>query len=145
MDKVVEQKLIEAAKEGVANAYSKNGSFDDSRIGAAVLTDKGNIYSSGQSYSDSGSLILHAEQGAVAHAAAHGEYAFVAIAVIGNKKAKEHNNNSLIYPCHICKQVLWERFVHFGVNTEIIIIDNDEVVERIMLKDIMNHAWPALI
>ena len=71
------------------NAFTGTNKPNDARFGAAVLTKKGNIYSSGQYYSDTYSLTLHAEQAALAHAAAHGEYDITAIAVVGNESAKK--------------------------------------------------------
>ena len=79
--------LIKAAQEGMKNAFTGTNREEAPRFGAAVLTQKGNIFSSGQYFSDTLSLTLHAEQVAIAHAAAHGEYAIAAITCIGNQAA----------------------------------------------------------
>lgn len=138
-----EEKLILAVKEGVNNAYTKNNSEEDSRFGASVLTDKGNIYSSGHYASDTGSLTLHAEQAVLAHAASHGEYSIVAIAVSGNEKAFLKNGSQVIYPCHLCKQLLWESYLKSGVNTEVLLVKDDRIVERVFIKDMINYPWPS--
>ncbi|MFA6099587.1 MAG: hypothetical protein WC750_01755 [Patescibacteria group bacterium] len=136
-----EQKLIAAAQEGVKNALTVKGSQDDNRYGAAVLTDKGNIYGSGQYFSDTHSLTLHAEQSVLAHAAAHGEYAIEAIAISWNKPAGRGEGS--VYPCHMCKQVLWESYLRSKLNMLIIIANEDgKVVEKLNLLDIMNYTWP---
>ena len=140
MEQITEQKLIQAAIEGIRNAFTGTNKPEDMRFGAAVLTQKGNIYSSGQYYSDTYSLTLHAEQAALAHAAAHGEYDIVTIAVTGNEAA---GGDDSIYPCHMCKQLLWESYLRSKQNTEIILANEQgNVLERLKLLDIINYPWP---
>lgn len=138
----VKQKLLLAAEEGVRNCFTRKNNPDDFRIGAAVLTDKGNIYSSGYYKSETGSLTLHAEQAVLAHAAAHGEYVIVAIAVTWNDAASNLNHSQSIYPCHMCKQVLWESHLKSGKDMEIIIAEKGVVLEELTLSKIMNYTWP---
>ncbi|MBI2644158.1 MAG: hypothetical protein HYW95_01460 [Candidatus Wildermuthbacteria bacterium] len=140
MDQTIEQKLIQAAIEGMRNAFTGTNQPGDFRIGAAVLTGKGSIYSSGQYFSDTYSLTLHAEQAVLAHAAAHGEYEIAAIAVVGNTPA---GGDDSIYPCHMCKQLLWESSLRSRHNTEIILLDeHGKVLERLKLREIINYPWP---
>lgn len=135
-----EQELIRAARESMKNAFTGTNKPEDIRFGAAVLTKKGNIYSSGQYYSDTYSLTLHAEQSALAHAAAHGEYEIVAIAITGNEPVGKDDS---IYPCHMCKQLLWESSLRSKQNTEIILLDEQgNVLERLKLREIINYPWP---
>ena len=135
-----EQDLIKAALSGIENAFTGTNKPADFRVGSAVFTKQGNIYSSGQYASDTHSLTLHAEQAALAHAAAHGEYAVVAIATCGNVTA---GGDKPIYPCHMCKQLLWESYLRSKENTEIIILSYQGVVlERFKLLDIIDHPWP---
>lgn len=133
--------LIKAAKEGMYNAFTGNDQ-QNVRFGAAVLTSKGNIYSAGQYFSDTLSLTLHAEQAAIAHAAAHGEYALAAITCIGNEYSYQMSGG-IIYPCHLCKQLIWESYLRSGVNTEIFIADvNENIIEQFTIAEIMNYVWP---
>lgn len=135
-----EKNLIKAALEGMRNAFTGTNKPEDLRFGAAVLTKKGNIYSSGQYYSDTYSLTLHAEQSALAHAAAHGEYGIVAIAITGNETS---GTNDSIYPCHMCKQLLWESYLRSKENMEILLLDEKgQVLERLKLLEIINYPWP---
>lgn len=135
-----EKDLITAALEGMRNAFTGTNKPEDMRFGAAVLTKKGNIYSSGQYYSDTYSLTLHAEQAALAHAAAHGEYEIVAIAITGNEPS---GPNDSIYPCHMCKQLLWESHLRSKQNTELLLLDEKgKVLERLKLLDVINYPWP---
>jgi cytidine deaminase len=134
--------MVEAAKEGRNNAFTSDNSGFDARFGASVLTKLGNIYSAGQYYSDTLSLTLHAEQAALAHAAAHGEYAIEAVAIIGNQQAYQMSGGK-IYPCHLCKQLLWESHLRSGINTELFILDvSGDLVESVSLLDIMFLPWP---
>ncbi len=140
ISKKVEKKLIKATLEGVKNAFTGTNKPNDFRVGAAVLTKKGNIYSSGQYFSDTYSLTLHAEQAALAHAASHGEYAIAAISITGNKPTKPGDS---IYPCHMCKQLLWESYLYSNQDMEIILLDEKgKVLERLNLVDIINYPWP---
>ena len=138
-----EQALIAAAEEGVRHAYTEHGRQDDFRIGAAILTDKGNIFSSGQYRSDTGSLTLHAEQSALAHAAAHGEYGIIGLAVTWNEKASLKSDSESIYPCHMCKQLLWESHLHSGLDMDILIVEKGIILERIRLQELVGgYTWP---
>jgi cytidine deaminase len=140
MDKKLEQALITGAQTGVTHALTKNLSGDDMRFGAAVLTTAGNIYAAGQYYSDTASLTLHAEQAALAHAAAHGEYNIVAIAIAWNEAADGGDDS--VYPCHMCKQLLWESHLRSGQEIEILIVNKGAILERLVLSKIMSHTWP---
>lgn len=135
-----ERKLVQAAIKGMRNALTGTNKPDDFRIGAAVLTRKGHIFSSGQYYSDTYSLTLHAEQAALAHAAAHGEYDIAAIAILGNGAA---GGDEVICPCHMCKQLLWESSLRSKRDINIILADTQgRVLERLKLRKIINHPWP---
>lgn len=130
-----EQQLIAAALQGVSYALTENNTSSDSRYGAAVLTEAGAVYASGQYYSKTQTLTLHAEQSALAHAAAHGAYDIIAIAVASNKTETG-------YPCHMCKQLLWESHLRSGHDIEILIINDEKITERFLLSEIMSHTWP---
>jgi cytidine deaminase len=133
-----EEKLIKAAIEGLNNGFVGTANSKNS-YGASVLTKKGHVYSSGAYYSDTYSLTLHAEQAVLAHAASHGEYDIVKIAVIG----RDSSAANIVYPCHMCKQLLWESSLTSKQNTQILILDSKgKVIERLNLFDIIKQAWP---
>ena len=141
MNKQHEESLIQVAIQGMNNAFTGTNNPDDRRFGAAVLTKKGNVYGAGAYFSDTYSLTLHGEQAALAHAAAHGEYDIEAIAIIGNVPVKP---GEPIYPCHMCKQLLWESHLRSGINTKILLLDEKgNILETLQLLDIMNYPWPA--
>lgn len=134
-----EQQLINAAFEGMKNAYTKNQEQTDFRVGSAVLTKNGNIYSAGSYFSLTYSLVLHAEQACLAHAAAHGEYEIEAIATVANDP-----ENELINPCGMCKQLLYESQLRSGVPMTVLFINNKtkQVDKRIQLDDMIVCPWP---
>lgn len=138
-----EQKLIESAKDSIKNAFTGTNQVDDFRIAASVLTSGGNIYGSGQYVSDTYTLTIHAEQAAMMHSASHGEYAIEAIAVVANKTAFSANNGELIYPCHLCKQFVYESYLRSGVNTEFLILNSEgQIGDRFRILDVMDKPWP---
>jgi len=140
MNTDTKQQLIKAAIQGLKDAFTGTNKPNDRRFAAAVFTKNGNIYSSGSYYSDTYSLTLHSEQAVLAHAAAHGEYEIVAIAITGNEPPSE---NSSIYPCHMCKQLLWESYLRSKINTLIILHDDKGTIqEEVKLLDMITYPWP---
>lgn len=128
------QSLMQAATQALQNPYPKDAK---AVYVAAVLSTQGNIYASAQYFSDTYSLTLHAEQAALAHAAAHGEGEIVAIAVTSNEP-----QGAWSYPCHMCKQLLWESRRRSDIPMTIIIFDQYGKTEELNLDDIINYPWP---
>ena len=73
------EELIEKAKKGLKSAYAPRSNFP---TGAAVLTDKGNIYQGCNVESVISGMGTCAERCAIDNAIANGEYCFKAIIVI---------------------------------------------------------------
>jgi len=136
MDTDQKQLLKTAASEALKNPYPTDAS---TVFAAAVLTKQNNIYASAQYFSDTYSLTLHAEQAALAHAAAHGEGAIKAIAITSNEP-----KGSFSYPCHMCKQLLWESRLRSGTAMQLLIFDQYGKEELLDLDKIINYPWPAI-
>jgi cytidine deaminase len=90
-------------------------------------------------FSDTYSLTLHAEQAALAHAAAHGEGEIVAMACTSNEPQGVWS-----YPCHMCKQVMWESQLRSGIEMKVINFDQYGKVEELQLSEMMKYAWPTV-
>ncbi len=90
--------LIERASEAMKSAYAPYSGF---RVGAALLSKKGLIYSAGNIENASSGADICAERAALAQAVASGEREFEAIAVVGETEEP-------IAPCGICRQILIE-------------------------------------
>jgi cytidine deaminase len=106
---------------------------------AAVLTEKGNIYTASNYVSDTASLTLHAEQAALSHAAVHKDTRIVAIAIVGKEDPK---GEKICHPCGLCKQLLWENFLKTGISIKVIManLKGEYIVKNI--EEIVNYPWP---
>lgn len=130
------EQLIEEAKKALKNPYPKDAQIVYS---AAVLTKAGNIYSSAQYFSDTYSLTLHAEQAALAHAAAHGEGEILAVAITSNEKLEK---SDFCYCCHMCKQLLYESQRRSGILMTLIFFNQKGDVQELKLNDTIFYSWP---
>lgn len=116
------KKLLKAADEAMANTFPKS----NEGFTAALMTKKGNIYA-GVSYgSDTGTLTMHSEATALAHAAIHGEKDIAAITGPS---------------CHICKQLIYESSLRSGIDT-VEIIEEGGKIKQIPISKLMPYPWP---
>jgi len=124
MTKDKKERLLEKAVEASKNAYCPYSNF---RVGAAVLTRKGNIYQGGNIENVSYGATVCAERVAIWKAVSESEKEFEAIAVIGPGTREG-------YPCAICRQVM----VEFGLDWLVICGDaqGNYLGER-MLRDLV--------
>lgn len=119
------QKLLKAADEAMINTFpeSNNG------YAVALMTKAGNIYIGVSYSSDTGTLTMHSEATALAHAAIHGEKEIVAITGPS---------------CHICKQLIYESSLRSGINTVEIIEENGEI-KQIPISEMIPYPWPEKV
>jgi cytidine deaminase len=99
--KNIEKELIEAAQKVREQAYAPYSNF---RVGAAVRTKNGKIYTGCNVESASYGLTVCAERVAIWKAVSEGEKEFVEIAVVAGTE-------ELTPPCGVCRQIVWE-FCH---------------------------------
>lgn len=128
--------LVAAAIAALKNAYCGENSV---RFGSAVLTESGNIYSSGQYFSDTYTLTLHAEQAALAHAAAHGEHKIVAIACVSTE---DPHREKYCHPCGMCKQLVYESYLRSNATIKVVMANEKGLYETKDINEIINHPWP---
>jgi cytidine deaminase len=110
-------KLLQVAREAVKNAYAPYSEF---RVGAAVLTEKDNIFSGCNIENASYGLTICAERAAIFSAVAKegGDNMKIrAICVVNDK-------DSTCSPCGACRQVIYE----FGPNAIVIFRGHDGLV-----------------
>ncbi len=93
-----DNKLIEAARAARENAHAPYSNF---RVGAAVRTKAGKIYTGCNIENASYGLTLCAERVAIFKAISEGEHEFEAIAVVCDTE-------KLTPPCGPCRQIIWE-------------------------------------
>lgn len=107
--------LIKIAEDAKKNAYVPYSNF---RVGAAILTKSGKIYTGCNIESASYSATICAERTAIVKCVSDGHKDIAKIAIVGSE-------NKLSYPCGICRQLL----IEFGKDIDIIVAKNvDEFV-----------------
>lgn len=112
----MEEKLMNEAKGVLHNAYSP---YSDIKVGAALLTSSGRIYTGVNVENASFGATICAERVAVSKAVTDGESNFKAIAIASNAEG--------IVPCGICRQVLAE----FNKDIKLIMqAANDEITVK---------------
>jgi cytidine deaminase len=121
-----DRKLIEEAKKAARNAYAPYSGY---RVGAALKTADGNIYTGCNIENASYSLTVCAERNAVAQAVINGERDFQAIAVFVD-------SDLLFSPCGACRQVLSE----FSPALRVIYANNNEI-RTALLKDLLPESF----
>ncbi len=99
--------LVAAATRVKQNAYAIYSNF---RVGAALLTDEGEVFQGCNVENSSYGLTICAERNAVFQAVAQGRNRFKAIAIVSD-------DDGFITPCGACRQVLAE----FAPRLEIIL------------------------
>ncbi len=120
------QELLELAKQAMQHSFSKYSQF---KVGAALLTKSGTVYTGCNIENASYGACLCAERVAFAKALSEGEKEFVSIAIVGSDK-------NFTYPCGICRQFMSE----FGLDLKLIVEDGNQVKE-ISLKELLPEAF----
>ncbi len=120
--------LIQEAAKAMKNAYVP---ITRHKVGAALLTEKGNMYIGSNVQSVISGLGTCAERAAVDSMVAHGEYKIKAICVVSKKQ---------IHPCGACLQYLAE-FSEIG-KKDILIIMAD--VKKHHHQTTVRHLLPHI-
>lgn len=92
------QLLLQNAKNAMLNAYAPYSKF---KVGAAIQTKNGNIYTGCNIENASFGATNCAERTAIFKAVSEGETELVAIAIVSS-------GGDFTYPCGICRQVISE-------------------------------------
>ncbi len=126
MMKEIWKVLIEKAKAAQKNAYAPYSGF---KVGAAVLTESGEIFTGANVENASYGLSMCAERVAVFKAVSEGYRKFRAIAVVAD-------TDYPVRPCGACRQVLAE----FG-DMDIIMVDKNGKYEVCKLSELLPKAF----
>jgi cytidine deaminase len=121
--------LLERAREAADHAYAP---YSDFPVGAAILTDHGEIVSGGNIENASYGMAICAERVAAVKAAYAGDRVFRAIAVSAPRAQRAS-------PCGACRQVLFE-FVPRGGDT-VVILEGPNGPETTTVRALLPHAF----
>lgn len=121
-----DKELIAAAKKYRENAYAPYSKF---KVGAAVLTKKGNVYGGCNIENSSFPVTNCAERTAIFKAVSEGEQEFAAIALIADTPGP-------CSPCGACRQVM----VEFKI-PRIIMANMQGDVKVVTLEELMPYAF----
>ena len=122
MTKTMTSRLLRAARAAAAQSYSPFSHFP---VGAAVLAERGRVYSGTNVENSSYGLTVCAERVAIFKAISAGARRISALLVFTNTK-------EFTPPCGACLQVLAE----FGENPEVVLACR-QGLKRFRLKDLL--------
>lgn len=122
-----DERLIAAARAACANAYSP---YSGVRVGAALLTDDGRVFSGCNVENASYGLTICAERCAAAKAVSEGVRRFVAIAIASNRSGP-------LAPCGACRQFLLE----LGPKMRVICVGGEYGRSVAGLDELLPHAF----
>ena len=121
------EELVAAAKEARQNSYAP---YSDFRVGAAIETDDGKIYTGCNVESASYGLTVCAERVAIWKAISEGKHKIKNVAVVCDTK-------ELTPPCGVCRQIIWE----FGGNVPVTLANLNGGRETVEMKDLLPRAF----
>lgn len=124
------KELLKIAEEARLKAYAPYSNF---RVGAAVLTASGKVYTGCNVEIASFGATNCAERTAIYKAISEGERDFVKIAIASDNSDK----NESTWPCGICRQVI----VEFGANIQIITGSSEGDIVEHSIKDLLPNYF----
>ncbi len=127
LDAKTERSLILKASKAADKAYSP---FSKVKVGAAILSSDGRVFSGCNVENSSYGLSICAERTAAVKAVSSGAKSFEAVAVVSNLEG-------LTYPCGACRQFLSE----FGDDILVIVVAKKGKVMRHSLGDLLPETF----
>lgn len=124
----MKNKLILTAKEALENAYVPYSNF---KVGAALLTKSGKVYSGCNIENSSFSLACCAERTAIFKAISEGEIELTSMAVIADTEGP-------VSPCGACRQVMTEFFTS---DAQIYLSDLQGNIMETTVKDLLPYSF----
>lgn len=128
---MTDRELLNQALIAREAAYAPYSGF---RVGAALLSADGTVYTGCNMENASYSATLCAERAAFSAAIGAGERTFKAIAIAGGKGRKA---DAKVAPCGVCRQVMAE----FVDKDFAVIWGNDQVLERHSLGELLPFVF----
>ena len=119
--------LASRAGKAKRNSYSPYSRF---RVGAALLTSDGRIFTGCNVENSSYGLTICAERTALFKAVSEGEHSFKAIAIASDE-------DSFTPPCGACRQVILE----LAGNVDVVLTKKDGGCRVIKVRDLLPHPF----
>ena len=123
----LEKELIEKATKVREKAYAP---FSNFKVGAAVKTKSGKIFTGCNVESASYGLTVCAERVAIWKAVSEGEKEFTHVAVVADTK-------ELTPPCGVCRQIIWE----FCGDIPISFANLEGKTETLQMRELLPRAF----
>jgi cytidine deaminase len=127
--KHTDDELVAAAADVRERAYAPYSNF---KVGAAVETDEGNIYTGCNVESASYGLTVCAERVAIWKGISRGEKRFGRIAVVVDTE-------ELTPPCGVCRQIIWE----FCGDVPVILSNLHGKSETVQMSELLPRAFDS--
>lgn len=124
---MIYDKLIESARKAKKNSYSPYSRF---RVGSALLTSDGKIYTGCNIENSSFSLTICAERTALFKAISEGKKKFKAIVV-------SSDNEEFAFPCGACRQVINE----LAGDIDIILTNGKKKIKKFRTSDLLPYPF----
>jgi cytidine deaminase len=121
------EELVGAAQDVREKAYAPYSKF---KVGAALRTKSGKIFTGCNVESASYGLTVCAERVAIWKAVSEGEHEFTEIAVVADTQ-------ELTPPCGVCRQIIWE-FCH---DIPVILANLKDNTETVMMSELLPRAF----
>ncbi len=118
--------LIKQAIEVRERAYAPYSNF---KVGAALLTDQGSVYTGCNVESASYTPTICAERTAISKAVSEGETDFKKIAIVGS--------SDYTFPCGVCRQMIRE----FGKKIEVIVANDVDDYKVFTLEELLPYSF----
>lgn len=122
-----DEDLIKQAQHAQQNAYAPYSQF---KVGAAILTEKGKVFTGCNVENSTFGATSCAERNAVYCAICAGAQDFTKIVIVTDSEEP-------VMPCGICRQVLYE----FNPDIEIISVSASGKTDRIHLSEILPKGF----
>ncbi|MEJ7848436.1 MAG: cytidine deaminase [Pyrinomonadaceae bacterium] len=122
-----DKELIKAAAEVRENAFAP---FSNFRVGAALVTEDGEIFTGCNVESASYGLTVCAERVAIWKAISEGKHKIKYIAVVVDTE-------DLTPPCGACRQIIWE----FGGDIPVVMANLKGKTETMQMKELLPRAF----
>ena len=121
------EQIINLSQQARQNAYAPYSHF---KVGAAVLTASGKIYTGCNIESSSFGLSMCAERVALFKAVSEGESEFEAIAIASSSQG-------FCPPCGACRQVIWD----LAQDIKVILVSKSEKTQILQMSELYTFAF----